>query len=68
MLLRLHLQPQFYLTWPPKSQIVCSDTTDKDKSTTYFFINCLYEEAFKDVQIQNVDDIIYIDGPSSEAK
>lgn len=51
-----------------KISVTCSDTTDKDKSTVCFFINCLYEEIFKDGQTQEVDNIIYIDGPSSEFK
>lgn len=47
----------FHLT--TKISLTCSDTTDKDKSTLYFFINCSYEEVFKDGQTQEVNEIIY---------
>lgn len=67
MLSRLHLL-QFYLASPPKSSLTCSDTTDKDKSTLYFSIDCLYEEIFKNGQTDEFDDIIYIDRPSLEFK
>lgn len=51
-----------------KISLIRSDTTDKDKNVLYFFINCLYEEILKDGQTQEVDDIIHVDGPSSEVK
>lgn len=47
---------------------MCSDTTDKDKSTIYFFIKHPYEKIFKDGQTQEVDEIIYTDEPSLKFK
>ena len=40
-----------------------SDTTDKDKSTIYFFIKHPYENIFKDGQMRKADEIISTDGP-----
>lgn len=48
--------------------LICSDTTDKDKSTAYFFIKHPYEELFKDGLTQEVDEIIYTDGPSQSSR
>lgn len=48
--------------------LICSDTTDKDKSIVYFFIKPPYEELFKDGLTQEVDEIIYTDGPSRSSR
>lgn len=52
-----------------KTYLICSNTKDKGKDTVYTFINRLYEHIVKDVPTSDdVGDIIFSDGPSSEFK
>ena len=48
--------------------LICSDTTDKDKSVVYFFIRHPHEELFKDGLTEEADEIIYTDGPSQSSR
>ena len=48
--------------------LICSDTTDKDKSIVYFFMRHPYEELFKDGLTSEADEIIYTDGPSQSSR
>lgn len=48
--------------------LICSDTTDKDKSIVHFFIKHPYEKLFKDGLTQEVDELIYTDGSSRNSR
>ena len=53
-----------------QTYLICSDTKDKEKNTVAAFVNYLYDKELAPVSddMQNVEEVIWTDGPSSEFK
>ena len=50
--------------------LICSDTKDKEKNTIATFVNQLYDKELSPIspEMQDIEEVIWTDGPSSEFK